>query len=1093
MENWQFLIQKEGEHAWLPLESPNLQILEGRYRVVARSNRKHTAVEVRVSYFSTRENPPKRKVQKRSRRTNGEGLMAAIPFTYLKPGVWELSCSADIMSDLLGKPWQYTLKLNVLPGVQEDKQISTKQEEIVDKFVTSVVDTEVKTFETSRKAILSQPTVDKTLDIRNITPKNRNQVSKPVQSLKSKLQNQKSKTISISSEEKNQNLKQEENLKQEKVIPVGENLGIEDELFLSPSLENEVVEKNQATTDNYQNSILENTHRNLEVRKDNSEISNQETEILNPPEVISSKEAEKLHPPEVISNQETEIINSPEVISSNETEILNSPEVIANQETETLNPLEVISNQDAEIIYLQDGIPNNKTEILNRQETLLDNETEIINPIQEADIIDTEPAAIVLQRNFTITQFLDKQDDGVIDVSISPIWIQYESAEKILENLIDLALPSPESVLEDERFDNFINPSESLPLKLILDEENYFASWGEALTINGCLETQVIDNALFGDTLENYALCAGEVHIELRSPQESHIIAQIRQTLPEHLLPYNFNCSVNIPKDCQSKLILADISLYGTLDFATELILLANQSFSITADVNELLAFSSSIRGSTLELIDKLEAEPQWLKPPRPSAPIDLQLFNLVKSVKSESSLKVEKLPKKSLPPTLKARVNQKYIPHRSPKLPTFSESSIKQETLGNYGDTNYGDKKYTTLPFLRKQKNLPSRQELAVNNTPSLNLDKSNVHEYKELEKTAPEQIQEIEALITKQSINQEKINQEVQKQEEINQKVQQNQYFHNFPPADGINEENLEPLLKENKFIDETNITAVSQEENLQANEKTALSPLILKWMQSQGISLPEGVNNLNQSTNQSLNQNLVVDNLDDTNIIIDEDKQPEDRKVSLQEELPTSTSPIQPDTRRGEFIDNLVRNNDLNESTSTLAIKKAPTKVMQEVVVDDVEDELEIDTNFQPNKIDKQSQDSLSLSLSLNRAIIEVIPTPSLYVPDRELISGQSIIVRAELATVAPQVAIKLWVEDCQTRWLLDGPHWFSGLLPSPFGGLEVTAHLNVPFGCIEIRIEAIAIDLASKQESHKVSIVRSVVPPNLPVVKMDELLI
>ena len=86
----------------------------------------------------------------------------------------------------------------------------------------------------------------------------------------------------------------------------------------------------------------------------------------------------------------------------------------------------------------------------------------------------------------------------------------------------------------------------------------------------------------------------------------------------------------------------------------------------------------------------------------------------------------------------------------------------------------------------------------------------------------------------------------------------------------------------------------------------------------------------------------------------------------------------------------------------------------------------------------------------------------------------------------------MAIKIWVEDCQTRWLLEGPHLLT-LLPSTSSkGTEAYAELNIPFGCLEIRIEAIAFDMATQQESHKVSIQRTVIPPDLPTLQYDELL-
>ncbi len=115
MEHWQFLIQRQGDRSWHTLESPNIEISAGRYRVLARSNLPNIDVEVRVTHSSTQEVPPRRRIQKRSRRTNSEGLMAVIPFTYLNPGIWELQCSGDLMSDLLGKSWQYSIHLQVLP------------------------------------------------------------------------------------------------------------------------------------------------------------------------------------------------------------------------------------------------------------------------------------------------------------------------------------------------------------------------------------------------------------------------------------------------------------------------------------------------------------------------------------------------------------------------------------------------------------------------------------------------------------------------------------------------------------------------------------------------------------------------------------------------------------------------------------------------------------------------------------------------------------------------------------------------------------------------------------------------------------------
>lgn len=115
MEFWEFLIQKEGDRSWLPLESPSVEILEGRYRVVARSDRANTATEIRVTHYATTETPPVRRVRKRSSRTNADGLVVILPFTRLQPGLWELRCTGDVMAEMMGENWQYAVRLDVVP------------------------------------------------------------------------------------------------------------------------------------------------------------------------------------------------------------------------------------------------------------------------------------------------------------------------------------------------------------------------------------------------------------------------------------------------------------------------------------------------------------------------------------------------------------------------------------------------------------------------------------------------------------------------------------------------------------------------------------------------------------------------------------------------------------------------------------------------------------------------------------------------------------------------------------------------------------------------------------------------------------------
>lgn len=120
MEYWEFLLQREGDCSWLPLESSAIEILEGQYRLAARSSHPNTNVEVKLLYKGTASIPFEQRIQKRFTKTSAEGLMAVLPFTHFMPGLWELCCSSELLSDLIGESWQHILQLQVLPRDREE-------------------------------------------------------------------------------------------------------------------------------------------------------------------------------------------------------------------------------------------------------------------------------------------------------------------------------------------------------------------------------------------------------------------------------------------------------------------------------------------------------------------------------------------------------------------------------------------------------------------------------------------------------------------------------------------------------------------------------------------------------------------------------------------------------------------------------------------------------------------------------------------------------------------------------------------------------------------------------------------------------------
>ncbi|MEA5506788.1 hypothetical protein VB735_27550 [Halotia wernerae UHCC 0503] len=847
MENWQFLIQRQGDRSWHTLESPNIEISTGRYRVLARSNLPNTDVEVRVIHSSTQEVPPKRRIQKRSRRTNSEGLMAVIPFTHLKPGMWELQCSGDLMSDLLGKSWQYSIHLQVL-----------SQE--VDEAVVGSCD----------------------------------------------------------------------------------------------------------------------------------------------------------------SGESMEEANSP---------------------------------------YYQDS---------------------------------------TFESDFVVYT-LEKAEEAIIDQPVSPVWVKGETAEQILQNLIELALPVTESLLEDEKVEDFPSIQPPPPLLLILDRENYIANWGQVLIINGCVELQ-------SDTPDPENLHALELRIELRSPLKTETLTQVRQSLPNNSLPFTINTSIDIPADCESKLILADMSLYGALTERGEITLLASQSFTITADVTELLAITAAAKSSQADLLNHLNPSPisDAAKKPKTSISIDLKLFNLVRTLPKKQSQPIDLSPNQPLPlpilqeANLQASMLNKLTDSRSLQLPKLPENQTKAgitDTAITEFPEQLLEKDDTTAPISSITPVAPINLELLViknrrmsmlgNSFPYLKRLKALPSDKSEVERNTPEELDVLALQSAKDSPH----------------LIEDRNTSELLASDDQFQDDSVTEVLASTngELIDESDTEAV-----VPVNTEVYSSPLIRKWMQSQGYSLPESIylpfpendpNVLDDHLALST-QTPAVDvdlplNLDPEMEIATDTEVPETADISTQENIEDINTPEKVDVESSlqETSSSLLQ---VPQLPSAHSIKAPSAWLAQEIVVDDTYSEIEVDSLSSHTHEDQaQPISDLSIPLHLAEAISEPLPVPQLHVPDGELIAGKFIRVRVELPDVSPQVVVKIWVEDCQTRWLLDGPHLLKDLLPSPGGGLEVITQLNVPFGCLEIRLEAIALNIATQQESHKVTVVRTVIPPDLPNLQLDEL--
>ncbi len=783
MENWQFLIQKQGDRTWRTLESPNLKILADNYRVLARSYLNNMDVDVRVTYISTQEVPPKRRILKRSHRTNSEGLMAVIPFTYFKPGIWELRCSGDIMSEMLGKSWQHTLFIQVSP-----------------------------------------------------------------------------------------------------------------------------------------------------------------------------------------------------------------PEPSPQSLTQLAEESDLASNADTQV-------------------------------------------SIVMNHG-------------------TPFWFKGETTEQILQNLLDLALPQDEPLLDEETIENAPTLPPPLALNLSLDQDTYVARWGDNFIIHGDVEVNEMEN-LEDERFAMNGVSQLRLEIALRSPSESRILNHIDQPLTDQVLPFSFSTLIDIPLDCESKLLLADINLYGALAAVGEVILLANHTFTITADVTDLLALQTS----RSDYRDYSLPETNPPVKPKPSVKIRLELFNVAKTPKLAQFHILKPSPNQPLPPQIKPLISWQVL---SPQLPNLPHNSTRE--INTDSETDSLTKTLAIHPIDLKKLVIkpvntifPYLKRLKVKPVPGKTAnDQLNVEKLATLQKspqlptvvTLPAKIPELP--------------------------------LDNLPQSDQsmIDDTSYAELIaeivagvtksEELDLVDSQENSVIIQSEELDLVDTQENSSLLQQWIDSQGYLLTEAV--FQESSDNDLG----------------EETQTVDVEVLLSREKEIQEDPI---------ADNIPL--EINKPETVNILNPIPTQpgwLSQEIVIDDLVMERDADS-WSDEAIEDHHYSPLpenETAADFSGVMMESLPTPQLYLSEGELVAGTSVMVRVKLPEVSSSVVVKLWVEDYQTRSLLDRPHILPDLRSNACGEWETAIYLKIPFGCLEIRLSAIALHQTTQQESDKFTIIKTVIPPNLPRIEMDEML-
>ncbi|MDY7006585.1 MAG: hypothetical protein SWX82_22365 [Cyanobacteriota bacterium] len=821
MSKWEFLLQKEGDRTWLPLESADVEILEGRYRIVAHTHIANTEVQIQIIHNSTEEVPPLRRVQKRSSRTHSQGLISIIPFTRLKPGKWEFRCQTKPTTSSV-KTKQHIIYLEVLPTDYDDSDLS------------------------------------QILDVQS-----------------------------------------------QELYPLAD----------SETQQNESI-----------------TNENISV------LSSQINSLDNPEDKTEKKDAEL-------------------TTKSDEIELL-----------------------DAQIEE------KNSTNLLDDEEE--DSSIQVPNQLEEqSQILDIEDTEKKLQE---LTETL---------INNSSILGQIEQ-----EQAIELEANKEKDTNATARTNLTIN----YPLQLTLDQASYTAQPGEALIISGQIildnqaqnlqSTEVFNHLISQNTLtknessipeNNTPIVDGSLKICLRNPQTSEILIDIQQALPEQAPPIIFACTVNVPENIKTRLILGQITLTNNT------VTLANTSFTITAPLqNWLTAIDDNFTED-----DHQGMAPTITPAARKSeqkSPSFQELVEKINQGKPQTESDIEQ----PLPPQIYQPVEGE-ADSGALKLPAFGNSPPEKMA-----------KEKTLINELLAKSNAPQDSD----ELDDVWEDSNKLSEQTNLQ---GEEIEESESESESKTIEEEEAS--------INQ-----QNLVPFPTKFAPRKESFKALNLEDRLFDRLNSLANDSE--------------LSQWMKASSPSPTEELENTSESKNKD-----GTDNLPDSDSI---------NKMVDDEELASENS------------------DEINWEA-------------QEFVVEDEQlEQQEKQWNDGLANISQPEDESISRQpyiLPDDRPV----PVPHLEVLAKDVVAGKDIKVRVQLPEGLPLIYVKIWVYDRQAQTIVTGPRWLTDFIPNGMGQLEVITDLYIAYGCLEIKIEAIAAEVQTNRESHRAVIEHLVVPPPPPILPFDDL--
>jgi len=549
---------------------------------------------------------------------------------------------------------------------------------------------------------------------------------------------------------------------------------------------------------------------------------------------------------------------------------------------------------------------------------------------------------------------------------------------------------APSSNGEDSSFDSTADPEPSPSsgkppapqvqnflaapgVKLTLARQSYIVNCGERFTLSGRIEADTTEQGEF--------VVTGQLHIGLRNPETGKWLAEVQQPLFAQKLPVPFSCDVDIPLKCNTSLLLGEVNLYAPAESNQQdaPVSLASASFSITADVNQLMEEISDnlIEEELLDLSRESTIKHNLTR-------IDEAFLNIVETLKNPEPISFQRVKKPAIPPKID-------LP-----LPPDQPSPFKS----------------IEFPVFARQPQFPVKNQ----NPPE-----------DPAQSPDPEPEPELPAEKTAEATNVIDFTKKIQ--QKAKQKDQSLESFSSDSLAispEPSTPEPRKPSLLETAF----------QKLNLQQRFFSRLNALasddeLSEWLKSHFSEL--------------------------------ESPQAEEHPVA--DRMGVENPPE-------EEIDSEVEEEEIDSED-------------QEIVVDD-ELETEVTSQTQLSVGDKKANLS---SVGLLLPEDEPVPNPHLELPPGELIAGRPVKLLVLLPELEPRIYVKLWLHDRQTRTLLDGPHWITDFWATGMGDMEATMQLLIPYGTVEIELTAIAVEMQTERESHKVTLSCPVAPPTPPSLPLD----